>query len=113
MKINETLSSMISEPRQKGKIKHPLQNIMIITISAVICGADNWENIADFGIRKKEWLKKFLNLPDNNTPSADTIARLFHVIKADEFERFLGEKSKELQERLEEAQDVMKRLKDR
>lgn len=34
-------------------------------------------------------------------------------IRAEEFERFLGEKSKELQERLEDAQDVMKRLKDR
>jgi len=34
-------------------------------------------------------------------------------LKRDEFERFLGEKSKELAERLEEAKDVMKRLKER
>jgi hypothetical protein len=34
-------------------------------------------------------------------------------LKRDEFERFLGEKSKELDERLEEAKDVMKRLKER
>ncbi|GAB6910049.1 conserved hypothetical protein [Desulfosarcina cetonica] len=34
-------------------------------------------------------------------------------LDAAEFERFLGEKSKELQERLEDAKDVMKRLKDR
>ena len=34
-------------------------------------------------------------------------------IKTEEFERFLGEKSKELAERLEEAKDVMKRLKER
>ena len=34
-------------------------------------------------------------------------------IQRDEFERFLGEKSKELAERLEEAKDVMKRLKER
>ncbi len=34
-------------------------------------------------------------------------------IRAEEFERFLGEKSKELQERLEEAKDVLQRLKDR
>lgn len=34
-------------------------------------------------------------------------------IQRDEFERFLGEKSKELVERLEEAKDVMKRLKER
>jgi hypothetical protein len=34
-------------------------------------------------------------------------------LKTEEFERFLGEKSKELAERLEEAKDVMKRLKER
>ncbi len=34
-------------------------------------------------------------------------------LQAKEFERFLGEKSKELSERLEEAKDVMKRLKER
>ncbi|MDY6789684.1 MAG: DNA-binding protein [Thermodesulfobacteriota bacterium] len=34
-------------------------------------------------------------------------------VQADEFERFLGEKSKELAERLEEAKDVFKRLKER
>jgi len=34
-------------------------------------------------------------------------------LEVDEFERFLGEKSKELADRLEEAKDVMKRLKDR
>jgi len=34
-------------------------------------------------------------------------------LQRDEFERFLGEKSKELSERLEDAKDVMKRLKER
>ena len=34
-------------------------------------------------------------------------------ISAEDFERFLGEKSKELSERLEEAKDVFKRLKER
>jgi hypothetical protein len=34
-------------------------------------------------------------------------------VEREDFERFLGEKSKELAERLEEAQDVLKRLKDR
>lgn len=34
-------------------------------------------------------------------------------LQADEFERFIGEKSKELVERLEEAKDVFKRLKER
>jgi hypothetical protein len=34
-------------------------------------------------------------------------------VQAADFERFLGEKSKELVERLEEAKDVFKRLKER
>ena len=34
-------------------------------------------------------------------------------VEREEFERFLGEKSKELADRLEEAKDVMKRLKER
>lgn len=34
-------------------------------------------------------------------------------LQADEFERFIGEKSKELVERLEDARDVLKRLKER
>ncbi len=34
-------------------------------------------------------------------------------LKADEFAKFIGEKSKDLSERLEEARDVMKRLKER
>lgn len=34
-------------------------------------------------------------------------------VQREDYERFLGEKSKELAERLEEAKDVMKRLKDR
>jgi hypothetical protein len=34
-------------------------------------------------------------------------------LQRDEFERFLGEKSKELAERLEDAKDVMRRLKER
>ena len=82
----QELLDAITDPRQKKKITHPLKNIIMITICAVICGANTWEEIADFGKAKKEWLKKFLVLPDNKIPSSDTIARLFHIIKVKEFE---------------------------
>ena len=42
-----------------------------------------------------------------------SVGGIYHPLQAEEFERFLGEKSKELVDRLEEAKDVMKRLKDR
>ncbi len=43
----------------------------------------------------------------------DQLKEYVTPVQREEFERFLGEKSKELSERLEEAKDVMKRLKER
>jgi predicted transposase YbfD/YdcC len=91
LRKEEEMAEMIKDPRQAGKITHPLGNIVLISICAVICGADTWEEIADFGKKKKEWLAKFLKLPDGTTPSADTIARFFQVIKVKEFERYFLE----------------------
>jgi predicted transposase YbfD/YdcC len=82
------LMEIIKDPRQEGKVKHPLENILFITICAVICGADTWEEIADFGTRKKEWLSKRLKLPNNLTPSEDTFARFFHAVNPKEFEEY-------------------------
>ena len=49
---------------------------MIITICATICGADNWEAIAEYGRTKVDWLKTFLELP-HGIPTADTLIRVF------------------------------------
>jgi len=88
LRNEEEMVEIIKDPRQEGKITHPLRNIVLISICAVICGANTWEEIADFGKKKKEWLAKFLELPDVSTPSADTIARFFQVIKVKEFELY-------------------------
>ena len=41
---------------------------------AVICGADHWVEIENYGIAKQEWLETFLELP-NGIPSHDTLER--------------------------------------
>jgi predicted transposase YbfD/YdcC len=62
---------------------------LVIAICAVICGADSWEDIEDFGKSKKEWLEGFLELADG-IASHDTFARIFARINAEEFQgRFL------------------------
>jgi hypothetical protein len=43
----------------------------------------------------------------------ERLSKYVTPLERDEFDRFLGEKSQELAERLEEAKDVMKRLKER
>ena len=85
-KILEEYFSKIKDKRQTNKISHKLIDIIIITICAVICGADGWEDIEIFGKSKFKWLRLFLKL-ENGIPSADTFARVFSFIKPKEFEK--------------------------
>jgi predicted transposase YbfD/YdcC len=66
----------LEDPRTDYLIEHCLLDIVGITICAVICGADSWVEIEEYGNSKCEWLKEFLELP-NGIPSHDTISRLF------------------------------------
>jgi len=76
----------LNDPRKNNHNKrHELKDILIITILAVICGADTWIDIEYFGKCKQEWLQKFLTLP-NGIPSHDTINRVFSLLSAKQFE---------------------------
>ena len=67
----------LTDPRtQKHSSRHTLIDILMLTIIAVICGADSWVAVERFGHAKYEWLKTFLELP-NGIPSHDTIGSLF------------------------------------
>jgi predicted transposase YbfD/YdcC len=70
---------------ERGK-KHQLIDIITISICAVVCGADGWIDIEMYGIARKKWLEKFLELP-NGIPSHDTFARVFSQINPDEFNK--------------------------
>jgi predicted transposase YbfD/YdcC len=79
------ISANIPEHRQEKKISHPLENIIFITVSAVISGAEHWDEIEDFGKAKIEWLKKYLDLT-NGIPSHDTFSRFFQALKPEVFQ---------------------------
>jgi predicted transposase YbfD/YdcC len=70
---------------ERGK-KHKLIDIITISICAVVCGADGWIDIEMYGIARKKWLGKFLELP-NGIPSHDTFARVFSQINPDDFNK--------------------------
>lgn len=69
----------ISDPRIERKKLHSLIDILSIGISAVICGADNWNEIVTFGKAKEAWLRTFLELK-NGIPSHDTFNRVFSLL---------------------------------
>ena len=51
----------LEDPRVERTKFHQLSDIIVIAICAVICGADNWVEIEEFGHAKREWLEALLD----------------------------------------------------
>lgn len=69
--------SGVIDPRQNTHNKrHLLSDILVLTILAVLCGAQTWTGVEEFGEAKEEWLKTFLKLP-HGIPSHDTLGDLY------------------------------------
>ena len=75
----------LEDPRIERSKRHKLIDIVIIAICGVICGADDWVAIADFGRAKQAWLRQFLELP-NGIPSHDTFGRVFARLDPEQFQ---------------------------
>lgn len=76
----------LPDPRMKRTRKHELIDLVAIAICGVVCGADGWAQIAEFGRCKRKWFVTFLNLP-NGIPSHDTFGRVFARLDPVAFER--------------------------
>ena len=76
--------SAINDPRVNRQKKHELQDIFFITLCAVICGADNWVAVEEFGKAKEAWFTEQLNL-ENGIPSHDTFGDVFAAIDTEQF----------------------------
>ena len=74
----------VKDYRNGNGIEHKLIDILVIAILGVLCGSDGFVEIEEFGNAKKEWLNKFLELP-NGIPSHDTFGRIFASIEPKEF----------------------------
>lgn len=74
----------LSDPRILLKTRHKLIDVIVISLCAVMAGADDWVEIAAFGKEKKQWFKTFLELP-KGIPSHDTFGRVFSLIHPGEF----------------------------
>lgn len=74
----------ITDPRRDASTDHPLKSILFISVCAVICGADGWTGVAQWGESKKPWLSTFLDLPFG-IPSHDTFRRVFSILNPNQF----------------------------
>jgi predicted transposase YbfD/YdcC len=76
----------IKDPRVNRHKKYMLLDVIVITLLAVICGAEGWEDIERFGIAKKAWLKKFLLL-EHGIPRHDVYRRVFNRLVPEQIEQ--------------------------
>lgn len=77
---------IVPDPRVERTKLHKLEDILVITICAVICGAETWVDIAEFGRAKEAWFRTFLALP-HGIASHDTFGRVFAALDACAFEK--------------------------
>lgn len=77
--------AVLEDPRIERQRRHKLGDILVIAVCAVLCGAESFPAIEDFGQVRYAWLKQFLELP-NGIPSHDTFNRVLRVLDPVQFQ---------------------------
>lgn len=77
----------LTDPRRR-EVTYPLINVVVIAVCAVICGADDFVAIAEWGRSKRGWLAKALDL-SKGIPSHDRFNAILAALKPAEFEKCL------------------------
>jgi len=62
-----------------------LIDILILTVCAATCGADDWVAVEQFGCAKQAWFETFLELP-SGIPTHNTFWRVFRHLDAEQFQ---------------------------
>jgi hypothetical protein len=68
------LARLVTDPRRHNRL-HPLPEMIVMALVAVLCGADGWDDVADFCHVRAAWFERFLSLP-RGVPSHDTFGRV-------------------------------------
>jgi predicted transposase YbfD/YdcC len=76
----------LPDPRQRGKVIYPLDEVLLLCLLAVLGGAETFVDIALFGEKKIGLLRRFRPFR-NGTPSHDHLGDIFATLDAGEFQR--------------------------
>lgn len=68
-----------NDTRYTPNVKHKMEDIILITLFAVLAKCNEWTEIESFAKKKEKWLRKYLELP-NGIPSHDTIQRVISIL---------------------------------
>ena len=74
----------VHDPRRDRCRRHKLSDLLVIAVCAMLCGAEGFTDMEEFGLSRREWRARFLELP-NGIPSHDTFGRVFALLDPAEF----------------------------
>ena len=74
----------IDDPRVDRNKLHSVEEILFLTLSAIICGSEGWRDIERFGKVKLEFLRTVFPYT-HGIPSDDTLRRFFRVLDPENF----------------------------
>ena len=74
----------LEDPRLARSKRHALHDILLISLCALLCGAEGFVDIEEFGKAQRDWLERLLALP-NGIPSHDTFGRVFALLDPAQF----------------------------
>ena len=75
----EVIFGKVEDPRFDRTKKYPLNEVLFLSLCAIICGMDSWRGIEDYGNEKISFLQKYFPYK-NGIPSFNTIGRVFSLI---------------------------------
>jgi predicted transposase YbfD/YdcC len=76
----------LPDPRQRGKVMYPLDEVLLLCLLAVTAGAEAITDIARFGEKKRELLRRFRPFKDG-TPAHDHLGDILATLDAEHFQR--------------------------
>ena len=76
----------LKDPRQQGKVTYPLDEILLLCLFAVLAGAECFTEIALFGVKKRDFLRRFRPFKDG-TPDHGHLGDILAVLDAEQFQR--------------------------
>ena len=76
----------VPDHRVAGMVTFPLDEILLATLVAVVCGADDWERVEDYASESLDWLRRYLPFAEG-IPTAQTFRKVFRVLDPDALER--------------------------
>lgn len=76
----------LPDPRVQGRCEHKLVDIVLVAVCAVLCGAESWSEVEEYGEAKEAWLRQYLSLAAG-IPSHDTFSGVFRLLDAATFQQ--------------------------